>query len=169
MKTYKIANEYDLIFKDYTLTELLTVQNGKKKGLGNNYSSYVAASHILKEYGVYLSGNTWVSNLYGGYNSPEIKIAGCSIDLDFPLENFFVLKQMYGWDDSCIDVQISLGEKFDNDCAYSFTMNTVDDSIVFNRWVYSSATSIKYNSLGDLFAALNSVDKAIELFETEIV
>lgn len=167
MENYKIASEYDLMFRHYALTELMTRKNGKKKQIGANDSVYAVLSSVLPEYGIYPFGSTHIEH-YAKTDCP-VEVTGCSIGLDFPLENFFVLKQMYGWDDSCVDIQLSLGEKFDGDCAYSFTLNTVDDSIVFNRWVYSSATSIKYNSLGDLFAALNNVEYAVELFERNLV
>lgn len=167
MNTYKIASEYDPMFRDFVLTELMTRKNNKRKQIGLNESVYALLASVLPEYGIYLFGSTYLEH----YAKKEclVELTSCSIDLDFPIENFFVLKQMYGWTNSCVDIQLSLGDKFDGDCAYSFTLHTENDSVILNRWVYSSATKIKYNNLKEMFDALNTVEKAVELFETEIV
>lgn len=121
MKKY---NKYDTMFNNYYLTDLLTLKNGKKKGLGNNVAVMQITDDLLRPYGIALFG-AW-TGLDG------ISLRHCHLYKNFPVENFPILQQMYGWDNS--DIYICL-ERADT-CEYGFYFNTETEKIrlVEYRW-----------------------------------
>jgi hypothetical protein len=121
MKKY---NEYNPIFTNFYLTELLTIKDKNRKKVGDNYSLYLLIDDYLKDYGVYL---------FGEYHLQEGTILrGCTIDKKFPIENFPLLAQMYGWQN--VDIYICL--KRTEHCDYGFYFNTESLTIrlVEYRW-----------------------------------
>lgn len=131
---YKIYDEFDYALTNYNLTELITIKEGKKKGLGNKSEVYFLCQSFLRDYGIILGGKTWLYDKDENINTIEIN--HCSLVKDFPIENEIILQQMYGYQGDSINIGIFLGT--DEDCSYSFSYNLDDFSCKFLRHYYGS-------------------------------
>ena len=120
----KLENYYGTIFKNYCLTDLMIIKNGKRKGTGDNYGAFILTEEFLKDYGIRLFG-AWTG--LDGY-----VLRGTYLDKNFPEENFPILQQMYGFTNADIYVCLDRNEI----CEYGFYFNTetLKIRLVEYRW-----------------------------------
>jgi len=165
---YKIANEYEPIFRDYNLTELREAKDGKKKKLSDNFSVYTLLNSFLRDYGIFISGGTVLMDLQGK-EQEGIKLTGFFLDQDFPTENAFLIEQLCGWDDAILNVMLILS-KNDENCGYSFDYNTNTKVCTLRKDYYGSTTNKRdFDSVESLFAAIKEAEDLNEIFEIETV
>lgn len=121
MKKY---NKYDLVTKDFNLTDLMVVSQNGKKGIGDNYGVYTLLNETLRPYGIELIGS------WAGLEGLVLRHA--YLDKNFPEENFPILVQMYGWENT--EIYICLERN--NECEYGFYFHTATLAIrlVEYRW-----------------------------------
>ena len=148
----KFTKKYNPIFKDFKLTELITLKdNGKKKSIGNNFSVHTLVNETLRPYGIHL---------WGAWKLQEGTEVRCTIlDEDFPEENFPILHQMYSWINADIYICLERNES----CEYGFYFNTETFKIrlVEYRWGEIKKDCF-FNSFGEFWAERKNCKKKYE-------
>jgi len=165
VKAYKIADpEENISFKNNHLTELFGVKAGKKKKIGDNYAIRTILADFLKDYGIIITGNTVVRNLSGKHT--DSFLTAIAINEDFPVENEFLIKEIYGWKNAIISIMFLAGDKNNDECAYHISYNTETESFTVEKLYYGSALNSRvFDSLGEALEAIRAVEDMNELFE----
>jgi len=150
MKKYN-ENNYEPMLKNNYLTDLIITKNGKKKGVGDNSSVYRITSDFLRPYGINLWG-CWV-----GLDGWELRQT--TLDKNFPLENFPILVQMYGFTNA--DIYICLERN--SMCEYGFYFNTetLKIRLVEYRWGEIKKDCF-FNSFAEFWAERKNCKKKYE-------
>lgn len=136
MKTY---DEYDPLFKNFNLTNLITVKKGEKSLISNklSYPIYTLLKSFLADYGIHIGGMVVIG---------EYGVTAITIGKDFPVVNEPIIKQLYGYDNAEVNIQLS--KTVDQDCAFAFDYNLDTGSCTFNRYEYGTVKlTKKYDSL----------------------
>lgn len=81
----KLYNEWIFFFRDYNLMELIIIEKGKKKLMGNNLVVYYIVDEFLVDYGICFS-------LSIKYIDFDIIVRVMRLDEDFFLENYFFIE-----------------------------------------------------------------------------
>ena len=139
--------DYNSIFRNYNLTELITCKRGKRKSVGDKYSVFILVTEMLKEYGLNSFGNTKIGE--------DLELRHFRIDKKFPVENINIIDQMYGYDNIVVDV----GLPFENDMQdYSFGYCTNTKSCLLRKNVWGTVEkNCLFNSFAELMEARNKV------------
>ncbi len=134
------------VFKDYHLTELMTL--GKKGKEKDNFSLHLLLSDFLVQYGIILSGKFYIGNF---------AVSGIQINKDFPKENEEIIRQLYGFKPSAIAHIQFVG---DGDCAYEIEYNLDNYTCEFQRYFHMGITfKKKFKFLSDFLEKAKSVSK----------
>lgn len=149
MKKY---NSWLLTFRDYNLTSLMTTNNGKKKDVGDNYNVYTVLSDLLLDYGIHLCHCTKIRN-------SDIVVRSMILDKKFPIENFEIIEQCYGYNNAEVDICLERNDS----CEYSFLFNTETKSCTLEKHVWGEVEKSRlFNSFAELWAAKKGVKNNIE-------
>lgn len=121
------------LFKNYNLTELFLLEDsGKVKRIPKNESVYYAVEEALKPYGI---------SIYGYFKESDLKFRCITIDTDFPIDNEFLFKQIYGYNNFKAVIQIS--KNMDEECVYDFLYDVDSGECEFRRHYYGGITNSK--------------------------
>jgi len=131
----KTADEYEGIFKNYELTELMTVtKKSPFKGLG----FHLLLQGFLNDYGIYQSCKTWLGDANGeNFNGQEVLAVSIRLG-EFLPENELVLKQCYGWNDASVNIMLWS----ENGAAENFVYNLVDYSCTIDGKRFESLSEM---------------------------
>lgn len=146
MKTY---NEFeDSIFRDYSLTKLMVLEELPKKKPKISNDSVVSGllREFLKDYGIYLNGRTYLRNTDG--TGTNIEVRYCFIATDtIPLENLQLIPQLYGYQDVVVDVSIKAYDEY----VHSFDFHTKTGKCILKKSVYGTSTELgEFESIENL-------------------
>ena len=127
MSKFNIYNPYVLSNKDYHLTTFMDSESKYKY----SFSKYVILCEFLKDYGIYISMGTHVYNL--NKEQTPTPVHACWLDENIPIENIGIIEQMYGYDNSLIQIRLNQNEER----WFSFWYNTKDKSCELEKLVWS--------------------------------
>lgn len=142
MIKYKLYDEYENVFKNFNLTNLMITHKGDKSLIAQklSYPIYTLLKSFLFDYGIIIGG---------GVHIGEYAVTAVTIGKDFPVENEAIIKQLYGFDNG--EVNIQLLKTVDDDCAFAFDYNLDTGECVFNRYEYGTVKlTEKYQSIADM-------------------
>lgn len=155
----KIYNEFIPLFRDYNLTELITTSKGKKKLTGENLAIYHIVDEFLADYGIRFSMST-------KYLDSDITVRAMRLGKDFPLENYPIIEQCYGYTNAKVYINLEITDQHD----ISFLFDTETKSCTLHKQVYGNIEKeTVFNSFADLWAAKEKVETYEELFKEELV
>jgi len=156
MKKYS-DNQYRGIFRNNNLTDLALIKNKKKKGLGANLVSLEALTYILEDFGISVFGATKVENT-------ELEFYYAWVDLEVPLENEELLRQLYGYEDITVDVGIT--QNFVENCQISFGYNTKNFTCQLRKNIFGTIEERKlFTSFTEMMEKINSTEDVEKWFE----
>jgi hypothetical protein len=113
----------------------------------------------LKLFGVSVFGSTYLYNLDG--TKTETQVHCITLPLDFPIQNFQIVEQLYGFDETLINICLSGANEMRG---YGFTFNTEDKSCTLERFTLGSTIgSKKYSSFSEMMNEINSVKEIDEI------
>ncbi len=155
----KIYNEFRPLFRNYSLTELVTVSKGKKKLTGDNLAVYEIVDEFLADYGVYFNFST-------KYIDTDITVRAMILDKGFPLENYPIIEQCYGYSNAKVYICLERTDNYD----ISFLFDTETKSCTLHKQVWGNVEKeAVFNSFADLWTARKNVKGKLEkLFKKEL-
>ncbi len=131
MEELKKYDEFMSIATGFTLTDLIIQPKTKRKSKKDLASRFLLEEY-LRPYGIYPQLLTRVYNLDKTISGSEV--IGCKVDKNIPIENFSILKQMYGFEESLINIIITS----DENRQYCFWMNTDTNECELERLEFGS-------------------------------
>lgn len=142
----KIVNKDELlgasIFKDNHLTNLMISEIKGRRNIKESlsYPLYLLLKTFLSEYGIHIGGAVYIG---------DYQVTAVTITKDFPIENELILRQLYGFTDG--EVNIQLAKTKDEDCAYAFNYDLTDYKCTFERYQNFATTHSKtYGTLVEM-------------------
>ncbi|MGQ1929023.1 hypothetical protein [Ornithobacterium rhinotracheale] len=146
MKKYKKFNELDeydddkYLFQYYCLTDLMILEkNGRTVKSNDNIAIHYLLQSKLNQYGI---------GLQHGFKEGNIIFRGIKLFPEFPLENEPIIKQLYGFEN--FEVNINL-RAFD-DCAYVFDYNTDSGRCNFKKLSFGATIFEKdFKTMREMF------------------
>ncbi len=147
MSKFKIYNPYELSNKNYHLTTFMDSESKRK----DSFSKYLILCEFLKDYGIYISMATHIYNL--NKEKTPTPVYSCFLDKEIPVENIGIIEQMYGYDNSLIQIRLDQNEER----WFSFWYNTKDKSCELEKLVWSKVEWSKmYNSFEEMMMDVRS-------------
>lgn len=141
-----IANEYDPVFKDGDLTQLMIIEkNGKAQQPKRlEYPIYKLLKSFLEQYGINMGGAVMIG---------DYQVRAVTIDTSFDLANEVILQQLYAFTSGTVNIQLSL--KVDEEGAFAFNYDLEDHKCEFEKYLFGATKeSVVFPSLESmLFAA----------------
>lgn len=126
----KLYDQYDPVFMNFNLTNLMITKKGDKSLISQklSYPIYTLLKSFLDDYGIKIGGQVMIG---------EYAVTAITIGKDFPPENEPIIKQLYGFENGA-EVNIQLAKTIDEDCAFAFDYDLDSGKCVFNRYEYGS-------------------------------
>jgi len=145
-REFKVFDESLLSNRDFHLTNL-------NKSDGKNYSLYTLLADYLAMYGIYFRGGTTICDSYK--NHTNIKVNGCTLDKDIPVENIGIIKQMYGYDLALVNICLDNNDSRE----FAFWFNIDDESCELEKLIFGSVKwSKKYKNFEEMMKDVRQYD-----------
>lgn len=142
----KLAEEYeDELFKNFYLTELMLLKKGGRRIKSNeNQALHILLRQKLEEYGI---------SLFGQFEYNGLVFRSIRIFDDFPICNEQIIKQLYGYNNLMVHIQLRGFEDFS--AAFDYNIETGECQLQRHR--FGSITHrIYYDSLEKMMKNLKA-------------
>lgn len=143
-----IANEYDPVFKDGDLTQLMIIEkNGKAQQPKRlEYPIYKLLKSFLEIYGINMGNAVMIG---------DYQVRAVTIDTNFDVANEIVLQQLYSFTAGKVNIQLSL--ETEEQGAFAFNYDVTDHTCTFEKYVFGSTQeSTEYASITEMMVALKA-------------
>lgn len=145
---YMIANEYDIVFKDNDLTTLMINSKGNRNLIPKklSYPIYKLLSAFLANYNIHIGGAVMIG---------EYEVKAITITPQFDVQNELILRQLYGFSNAKVNIQLAYRKSDEDIGAYAFWYNLTDYSCTLEKYVYGDTKESKrYEMLSDMLEFL---------------
>lgn len=154
MKKFKVYDPYRLTNKNYHLTSFVDSESKSK----DHFSKYLVLCELLEDYGIYISMGTHMYDL--DKKRTDTPVHACFLDKEVPIENIGIIEQMYGYDNSLVQITLDKNE----DRWFSFWYNTKDKSCELEKLVWSKVKWSKmYKNFEEMMLDIRSKKSIDEL------
>lgn len=143
-----IANEYDPVFKDGDLTQLMIIEkNGKAQQPKRlNYPIYKLLKSFLEQYGINMGGAVMIG---------DYQVRAVTIDSSFDLKNEIILQQLYAFTSGTVNIQLSID--VDEQGSFAFDYDVTDHKCTFEKYVFGATKeSVVFPSIESMMFAVKA-------------
>ena len=140
----KISESYTPLFKNFYLTDLMILKkNNRNCKLGQNYAVNLILDEMLNQYGI---------GVFGQFVTGNLTLRGIMIFEGFPEENIEIIKQLYGFKNFTVHIQL---KGFD-DYALAFDYNIDTEECELQKHSWGSIKDRKsYKSISKMLKEIN--------------
>ena len=147
-----IANEYDIVFRDNDLTALMVNSKGNRNLIPKklSYPIYKLLSAFLANYNIHIGGAVMIG---------EYEVKAITITPQFDVQNELILRQLYGFSNATVNIQLAYRKSDEDIGAYAFLYNLTDYSCTLEKYVYGDTKESKrYEMLSDMLEYLRATN-----------
>lgn len=136
-----IADEYNTVFKDGHLTQLMITKKGDRNMQPKrlSYPIYKLLKAFLENYNIHIGGAVHIG---------DYEVIAVTITAKFDLRNEVILRQLYSFTGGRVNIQLAVDQSHDDIGAYAFWYDLTNFSCTFQKYVYGETKEdIEFDSL----------------------
>lgn len=141
-------DEYDTVFKDGGLTQLMITKKGDRSKLPKHleYPIYKLLKSFLANYNIHIGGAVRIG---------EYEVTAVTITPQFDIANEPILRELYSFTNARVNIQLAYRKSDEDVGAYAFWYDLTDYSCTFEKYVYGNTKDSKrYETLAEMLRAL---------------
>lgn len=145
-----LYDEYDTVFKNGDLTQLMITKNGERNMQPKrlSYPIYKLLKSFLQNYNIHIGGAVHIG---------DYEVTAVSITKMFDVRNEPILRELYSFTGGRVNIQLAYRRTDEDNCAYAFWYDLTDYSCTFEKYVYGETKESKrYETLAEMLEVLNA-------------
>lgn len=141
-------DEYDTVFKNGDLTNLMITEKGERSMQPQrlSYAIYKLLKSFLQNYNIAIGGAVHIG---------EYEVTAVTITPKFDIDNEPILRELYSFTSGRVNIQLAYRKSDEDVGAYAFWYDLTDYSCTFEKYVYGETKESKrYETLAEMLGAL---------------